>query len=45
MPEDEGLLLKIKDLQTEVYNMKPKVVHQVIFQHTESRSVQKLKCT
>lgn len=31
MPKDDDLLQKIQDLQTEVDNLKLKVVHQVIF--------------
>lgn len=36
MPKGEDLLQKIQDLQTEVDNLKPKMVHQVIFCYTES---------
>lgn len=43
MPKDDDLLEKIQDLQTEVDNLKLKVVQEVIFWHTESYSVQKYK--
>lgn len=35
MPKDDDLLQKIQDLQTEVDNLKLKVVHQVIFWYAE----------
>lgn len=35
MPKGEDLLQKIQDLQTEIDSLKPKVVYQVIFWHTE----------
>lgn len=44
MPKDDDLLQKIQDLQTEVDNLKLKLVHQVIFWHTDSYSLLKFKC-